>query len=164
MLHPCSIHALPMLYPCFSMARLRSAGNYFVHLPDSSPIGKNHNSNAGSPIYTEKATILSTLELSPLHTTPFNFNAFAPPRVSTFSPFPPFDLATFPPFNLSTFPPLTPYHPYLPLSRFSFTLNFTILLINERGRGWSRGNCTDPLALSYADSSLLKAFIPLGAG
>ncbi len=32
------------------------------------------------------------------------------------------------------------------LSKFSFTLNFTILLTRPRGIGLSKGNCTDPFA------------------
>lgn len=34
------------------------------------------------------------------------------------------------------------------LSRFSFALNFTILLINPKGIGFSNGNLTEPLAPS----------------
>src|SRR5437899_11641295 len=39
------------------------------------------------------------------------------------------------------------------LSKFSFTLNFTILLTRLKGIGLSKGNCTEHFDPSYADSS-----------
>ena len=48
--------------------------------------------------------------------------------------------------------------------RLSWTRNFTIRLIRSYGIGWSSGNCTDPFALLYGESSRANASIPLGSG
>ena len=66
--------------------------------------------------------------------------------------------------ELSTKLSYTIFNFFLLLSRFSFTLNFTILLTRDNGNGLSKGNLTVPVDTSYCDNSLLNALIPEEVG